>query len=295
MQRLQFTPQVEAAKLAEQKRAEKLAEKRAAKLAEKRAEEEAARKETLRLKREAAEHAAKLAKAEERGRQRAIKLMEEKEAIAQAESKAYEEELEEGKRVKALFARKEEQERREREALEELRAEKLARERAAQKAAAAEAKARRDAEFAQAMAEIASAKEAVTVTDDGAKKETVMVTPTAPLITVAGDAGMTHSYPQRTFKPEEPKTTETVTLKTGGETGGVVDHTLFACVSLAVLGFVGGGAGACCRGGKVSFCRCAASCAASRAISRQKRRSALSPALRRHSLPRMITSIHSPE
>merc|ERR1719352_375409 len=168
--------------------------------------------------------------AEERGRQRAIKLMQEKEAIEQAEAKAYEEELEEGKRVKALFARK--------EAQEELRAEKLARERAAQKAAAAEAKARRDAEFAQAMAEIASAKEAVTVTDDGAKKETVMVTPTAPLITVAGDAGMTHSYPQRTFKPEEPKTTETVTLKTGGETGGAVDHTLFACVSLAVMGSV---------------------------------------------------------
>jgi len=47
----------------------------------------------------------------------------------------------------------------------------------------------------------------------------------------------------------------------------------------------------------VSFCRvnsCVASCAASRAFSRQKRRSALSPALRRHSLPRMITSIHSP-
>merc|ERR1712167_564051 len=59
-------------------------------------------------------------------------------------------------------------------------------------------------------------------------------------------------------------------------------------------GIVGGGAGACCRGGKVSFCRCVASCAASRAFSRQKRRSALSPALRRHSLPRMITSIHSP-
>ena len=107
------------------------------------------------MKREAAEHAAKLAKAEERGRQRAIKLMQEKEAIAQAEAKAYEEELEEGKRVKALFARKEEQERREREALEELRAEKLARERAAQKAAAAEAKARRDAEFAQAMVALA--------------------------------------------------------------------------------------------------------------------------------------------
>merc|ERR1719407_90507 len=122
MQRMQFTPQIQAAmqaatqadsksveieqdnllaefqkerkaeqkaievaqeELYQQKRAAKLAEKRAAKLAEKRAEEEAARKETLRLKREAAEHVAKLAKAEERGRQRAIKLMEEKEAIAQ--------------------------------------------------------------------------------------------------------------------------------------------------------------------------------------------------------------------
>ena len=29
-----------------------------------------------------------------------------------------------------------------------------------------------------------------------------------------------------------------VTLKTGGETGGAVDHTLFACVSLAVMGSV---------------------------------------------------------
>ena len=29
-----------------------------------------------------------------------------------------------------------------------------------------------------------------------------------------------------------------VTLKTGGETGGAVDHTLIACVSLAVMGSV---------------------------------------------------------
>ena len=29
-----------------------------------------------------------------------------------------------------------------------------------------------------------------------------------------------------------------MTLKTGGETGGAVDHTLFACVSLAVMGSV---------------------------------------------------------
>merc|ERR1712216_1109431 len=46
------------------------------------------------------------------------------------------------------------------------------------------------------------------------------------------------SYPQRTFKPEEPKAPETVTLKANGEIGGGVDHTMFACVSLAVMGSV---------------------------------------------------------
>merc|ERR1719487_397337 len=209
-----------AAKLAEQKAAKLAEQKRAAKLAEKRAEEEAARKETERLKREAAEHAAKLAKAEKRGRQRAIKLMQEKEAIAQAEAKAYEEELEEAKRVKALFARKEEQERKEREALEELRLQKLMREKR------------------EEMMATYSGMEFVTVTNDGEKKENVMVTPSAPLIKVTGEAGMTHSYPQRTFKPEEPKTTETVTLKASGETSGAVDHTMFACLGLAVMGSV---------------------------------------------------------
>merc|ERR1719313_1800975 len=79
--------------------------------------------------------------------------------------------------------------------------------------------------------------ESVTVTNDGEKKETEMVTPSAPLITVTGEAGMTHSYPQRTFKPEEPKTTDTVTLK-ASETSGSMDHTMFACVSLAVMGSV---------------------------------------------------------
>merc|ERR1719364_156720 len=76
------------------------------------------------------------------------------------------------------------------------------------------------------------------VTNDGEKKETVMVTPSAPLITVTGEAGMTHSYPQRTFQPEEPKTTDTVTLKASGETSRAVDHTMFACVSLAIMGSV---------------------------------------------------------
>merc|ERR1719258_298840 len=220
--------QKRAAKLAEKKRAQKLAEKkRAEKLAEKRAEEEAARKETERLEREAKEHAAKLAEAEARGRQRAIAKMQAK----KAEEKAYEEEMEEAKRVKALFARKEAQERMEREALEELRTQKVERERAAQRQAAAEAKIR--AEYEQMKTEYA--KQAVKVVDDS---ENVVVTPTAPLITITGEDGNTHSYPQRTFKPEQPKSTETVTLKTDGEIGGTVDHTMFACVSLAVMGSI---------------------------------------------------------
>merc|ERR1719359_2829113 len=89
------------------------------------------------------------------------------------------------------------------------------------------------------MAEYAAKEQVETVTDDGAKKETVMVTPTAPLITVTSEEGLTHSYPQRSFKPEEPKTTETVTLKSSdGEIAAPVDHTMFACVSLAVMGSI---------------------------------------------------------
>merc|ERR1719181_464785 len=126
--------------------------------------------------------------------------------VKEAELKAYEEELEEAKRVKALFARKEEAEREEEEA-EEMRRQY-------------------------------AAMEQVTVTDDGAKKETVMVTPTAPMITVTSEEGLSHSYPQRSFKPEQPKGPETVTLKASGETGGAVDHTLFACVGLALMGSV---------------------------------------------------------
>merc|ERR1719271_1013776 len=121
---------------------------------------------------------------------------------------------------KRALEEKEEQERKEREAVEELRLQKLMREKR------------------EEMVAKYSAMEEVTVTNDGEKKETVMETPSAPLITVTGEAGMTHSYPQRTFKPEEPKTTETVTLKASGETSGAVDHTMFACVSLAVMGSI---------------------------------------------------------
>merc|ERR1719231_1995427 len=133
-----------------------------------------------------------MAEAAARGRKRALEKMERQEAERKAEEKGYEAELEEAKRVKALFARKEEKERKEREALEELRMQKLMRE-------------KRE----ELMAKYAAMEE-VTVTNDGEKKENVMVTPSAPLITVTGEAGVTHSYPQRTFKPEEPKTTDTV-------------------------------------------------------------------------------------
>merc|ERR1719327_2268094 len=164
-----------------------------------------------------------MAEAETRGRQRAIEKMQQKEAEKKAYEKAYEEELEEAKRVKALFARKEEQERKEREATEELRMQKLMRE-------------KREEMMAKYSA-MESRYGNMEVVTDGEKKEGVMVTPSAPLIKVTGDDGMTHSYPQREFKPEAPKT-ETVTLKAGAETSGAVDHTMFACVGLAIMGSV---------------------------------------------------------
>merc|ERR1719247_1261933 len=145
--------------------------------------------------------------------------MQQKEAEKNAEEKGYEEELQEAKRVKAELERKE------REAMEELRMQKLMRE-------------KREETMAKYSAMESKYFESVTVTNDGEKKESVMVTPSAPLITVTGEAGMTHSYPQRNFKPEAPKTPDTVTLKAGGETGGAVSHTMFACVGLAVMGSV---------------------------------------------------------
>merc|ERR1719247_270832 len=145
--------------------------------------------------------------------------MQQKEAEKNAEEKGYEEELQEAKRVKAELERKEG------EAMEELRMQKLMRE-------------KREETMAKYSAMESKYFESVTVTNDGEKKESVMVTPSAPLITVTGEAGMTHSYPQRNFKPEAPKTPDTVTLKAGGETGGAVSHTMFACVGLAVMGSV---------------------------------------------------------
>merc|ERR1719252_225044 len=84
--------------------------------------------------------------------------------------------------------------------------------------------------------------EKVQVTDDGAKDETVEVSPTKPLdepkVTVTSEEGMTHSYPKRDFKPEQPKGEETVTLKAGGEihdgSGKVADKAVLVGMGLAM-------------------------------------------------------------
>merc|ERR1719498_1700612 len=82
-------------------------------------------------------------------------------------------------------------------------------------------KRRQEAEYAKMMAEYQQ-KEELKVTDDGAKNEIVQVSVSKPLspkqateekmVTVQGEDGSTVSYPQRSFKPEQPKTEETVTL-----------------------------------------------------------------------------------
>merc|ERR1719240_1172381 len=141
------------------------------------------------------------------------------------------------------------------EALKELRAQRMEREKRAAEAKRQEeeaAKRRRDAEYAKMMAEYKK-QEAVQVTDDGKKEETVMVTPSKPLavpsaapvaakeepmVTVTSDEGLSHSYPKRDFTPEKPKKEETVTLKTGGEihdgSGWVADKAVLAGMGLAM-------------------------------------------------------------
>merc|ERR1719160_660675 len=196
-----------AAKVAEKKRLAKIAEKkRLAKIAE---EKRAAELAEMRAAEEAARKEAELAKREAAEHEKRMA-----EAAARGRQRALEK-MQQKEAEKKAEAKAYEEERKEREALEELRLQKLMRE-------------KREEIMAKS----------VMVTNDGEKKENVMVTPSAPLITVSGEAGMTHSYPQRTFKPEEPKTTDTVTLKASGETSGAVDHIMFACLGLAVMGSV---------------------------------------------------------
>merc|ERR1719281_1346704 len=106
---------------------------------------------------------------------------------------------------------------------------------------AEEARLRREAEYAKMMAEY-QRKE----TD---KAEPLQIPPMdldlvmeekeeKPMVTVTSDEGLSHSYPQRDFKPEKPKTEETVTLKTSGEihdgTGRLADKAVLAGMGLAM-------------------------------------------------------------
>merc|ERR1719235_230556 len=136
-------------------------------------------------------------------------------------------------------AQKARQERIEREALELARLQKLEEQRVAAEAKRKEeeeAQSRREAEHAKMMAEYA-AKKTLEITDD-APKEELEVPLSAPVITITGEEGQTVSYPQRTFKPAEPKGEETVTLKTSGEihdgSGRLADKAVLAGMGLAM-------------------------------------------------------------
>merc|ERR1719313_3120174 len=193
------------------------------KMEEKRAEEAAYKAELKKMMKEQELREEKMADAKARGRKRAIEELQAKEAEEQAYKKQME--LQEAK------AKKQMQERMQEEALKELRAQRMERAAEAKRQEEDAAKRRRDAEYAKMMAEYKK-QEAVQVTDDGKKEETVMVTPSKPLavpsaapvaakeepmVTVTSDEGLSHSYPKRDFTPEKPKKEETVTLKTGGE------------------------------------------------------------------------------
>merc|ERR1719217_696284 len=101
--------------------------------------------------------------------------------------------------------------------------------RAAEKAAAEQ---RRKEEYAKMMAEYKEKETPKVVTDAAAPLAEPMVTVTSE------EKGMAHSYPKRDFKPEQPKTEETVTLKTSGEihdgTGRVADTAVLAGMGLAM-------------------------------------------------------------
>ena len=70
------------------------------------------------------------------------------------------------------------------------------------------------------MAEYAQKQQALEITDDAPKG--LEVPPSAPLVTITGEDGQSVSYPQRTFKPEEPKGEATVTIAVFMTQRGVV-------------------------------------------------------------------------
>merc|ERR1719327_2345116 len=162
-----------------------------------RAEEDAFKAEIAKLEREQQKREKTIAEAKARGRARAIAELQTKEA----EEQAYKQQAAELKAAKDRKAEAERKAELEAEAKEEQR-------RAAEKAAAEQ---RRKEEYAKMMAEYKEKETPKVVTDAAAPLAEPMVTVTSE------EKGMAHSYPKRDFKPEQPKTEETVTLKTSGE------------------------------------------------------------------------------
>jgi hypothetical protein len=218
-----------------------LAEKKAMvekKVLAERAEDDAFKAEIAKLEREQQKREKTIAEAKARGRARAIEELQTKDAEEQAYKKQAAE-------LKSAAERKAEQEltaQLEAEAAEALRAERrerqqkeaVAKAKAEQRRAAekAEAELRRKEEYAKMMAEYKEKETPKVVTDAAAPLAEPMVTVTSE------EKGMAHSYPKRDFKPEQPKTEETVTLKTSGEihdgTGRVADKAVLVGMGLAM-------------------------------------------------------------
>merc|ERR1719353_2556364 len=170
-----------------------------------RAEDDAFKAEIAKLEREQQKREKTIAEAKARGRARAIEELQTKDAEEQAYKKQAAE-------LKSAAERKAEQ---------ELKAQ-----------LEAEAELRRKEEYAKMMAEYKEKETLKVVTDAAAPLAEPMVTVTSE------EKGMSHSYPKRDFKPEQPKTEETVTLKTSGEihdgTGRVADKAVLVGMGLAM-------------------------------------------------------------
>merc|ERR1719174_2505181 len=202
-----------------------------------RAEDDAFKAEIAKLEREQQKREKTIAEAKARGRARAIEELQTKDAEEQAykkqaaelksaaERKA-EQELKAQLEAAAEALRAERRERQQKEAVAKAKAEQR---RAAEKAAAEQ---RRKEEYAKMMAEYKEKETLKVVTDAAAPLAEPMVTVTSE------EKGMAHSYPKREFKPEQPKTEETVTLKTSGEihdgTGRVADKAVLVGMGLVM-------------------------------------------------------------
>merc|ERR1719324_977314 len=191
-----------------------------------RAEDDAFKAEIAKLEREQQKREKTIAEAKARGRARAIAELQAAELKAAKDRKAEAERKAELEAEAAEALRAARIERQQQEALAKAKEEQR---RAAEKAAAEQ---RRKEEYAKMMAEYKEKETPKVVTDATAPLAEPMVTVTSE------EKGMAHSYPKREFKPEQPKTEETVTLKTSGEihdgTGRVADKAVLVGMGLAM-------------------------------------------------------------